>query len=280
MNHKILEFYRLCLKYPVAILIAMGILIVWALLQLPAFRFDASSDTLVAQNDPELAYFEYMSRTFGELPFLFLTYEPTNGEIFSAESIGELDALTTALRELPGVAKVTSILNAPLLNSPPIALSDLAKGKFNTLQSNDIDKVQAKKELTQSPLFSDLLISSSGSTAAIRVDLLTSEKLSEAQYEWNQSATRWSDAKRSEKAAKIVELKDLAALTEAQTIESVRQIRDRFADRGTLYLGGVPMIRADMVSFVQKDMAVFGGIVHRSLTMVRGAVQRGAADSI
>ena len=34
---------------------------------------------------------------------------------------------------------------------------------------------------------------------------------------------------------------------------------DKFGDRATLHLGGVPMISDDMVTFVRNDLIVFGG---------------------
>jgi predicted RND superfamily exporter protein len=43
-----------------------------------------------------------------------------------------------------------------------------------------------------------------------------------------------------------------------RVIAEVRDIRDHYADAGTLYLAGVPMIAADMVQFVKNDLVLFG----------------------
>ncbi|MCH8961931.1 MAG: MMPL family transporter, partial [Bacteroidetes bacterium] len=50
--------------------------------------------------------------------------------------------------------------------------------------------------------------------------------------------------------------------TEGQDIRAVRQIMNKYRNNAQLYLGGVRMITADMISFIEHDIAVFGfGVV-------------------
>ena len=39
----------------------------------------------------------------------------------------------------------------------------------------------------------------------------------------------------------------------------IRNIIDPYRQKGILYLGGVPMITVDMVTFIRNDLIVFGG---------------------
>ena len=47
----------------------------------------------------------------------------------------------------------------------------------------------------------------------------------------------------------------------AALISAVRAVQAEFSQHGQLYLGGVPMIAADMIDYVRKDLQMFGGSV-------------------
>src|SRR5690606_20348205 len=134
------------------------------------FSYDSSSDALVAQDDPELLYYNDISQHFGEKSFLFLTYMPRQGTLFQPEILSHIDDLAQKLRAIEGVSNVTTILEAPLLKSPPIPVTELASG-YNTLKSPTVDMQAARLELTNSPIFRDLLISADGRATALRIGL-------------------------------------------------------------------------------------------------------------
>jgi hypothetical protein len=237
--------YRRCLEQPLLIISGLIVLCVWALYSVQSFRFDASADTLIARSDPELQYYNKITQTFGDVSFLVLTVTPKDYELFSPRGLELLKSIVDELAAVPDVSNVASLFDAPLLRSPPIPLDDLADGKFRTLASDDIDLNLARQELTSSALFSELLVSADGTSTAVRIDIADSGQALDA-------------------AAK-----DRAAATEAGVIEAVRAIRQHYAGHARLYLGGVPMVRADMVTFVKEDMAAFGGVV---LLLLAGAL--------
>ena len=202
------------------------------------FSFDASADTLVVQDDPDLALYREISAVFGGDDFLLVTFTPHEGPLLSMDNVRLLAELQERLGAIEGVTSVFSVLDAPLLQSPPVPLDELAEG-FRTLQSPDTDRTLAVKELSGSPFFRELLISADGRTAALRVELIPLPVL-----------------ERENTAERRRQLAERAAL-----IEAVRGVRAEFSDRATLHLGGVPMIAADMIAFVKSDLAVFGGLV-------------------
>ncbi|MFK7914555.1 MAG: RND family transporter, partial [Pseudomonadales bacterium] len=193
-------------------------------------------------NDPDLLAYERIAETFSGDDFLLLTFEPANGNPFTTENLATLDALTEALGAIEGVANTFSALDLPLLKSPPVALSELSAG-FKTLRDSGVPLELAKDELTSSPLFSQLLISKDGHSTAIQINL-------------DRAGTTASNPEASASAQREQYLAQRDAL-----IAKVRTIQERFADQGTLFLGGVPMIAADMIAYVRKDLLLFGGTV-------------------
>lgn len=202
------------------------------------FGFDASADTLVVEDDPDLLLYREISAVFGGDDFLLVTFTPHEGELLASTNLDALGRLQRRLGEIEGVTSVFSVLDAPLLRSPPVSMDELADG-FRTLRSPDVDLALAAEELASSPFFRELLISADGRTAALRVDILPMPM-----------------PERADTAERRRQVAARAAL-----IEAVRTVRAEFSPLGVLHLGGVPMIASDMIAFVKSDLAVFGGLV-------------------
>ena len=64
------------LRRPGWVLIAYSVILAAALAQLPKIRLDASSDSLLLQGDPDLAYFRESAEKYSGDEFLILTWEP------------------------------------------------------------------------------------------------------------------------------------------------------------------------------------------------------------
>ncbi|MDZ7683761.1 MAG: hypothetical protein U5O39_00675 [Gammaproteobacteria bacterium] len=80
---------------------------------------------------------------------------------------------------LDGIAGTFSILDAPLVQSPPIPLDQMSED-YRTLRDRNVDLELARAELTSSPLFRNYLISEDGKASVIRVDLKQHDELSRA----------------------------------------------------------------------------------------------------
>lgn len=229
------------------------------------FRFDASEDTLVAEGDPELAYYRDVSEQFGGEGFLVLTFTPTNQPLISPESIQNIQQLVAQLEEIDGVSNVDSMLEAPLLQSPHVPVSELATG-FRTLLSDDVDLSLARKELTQSPLFRNLLISEDGQTTAIRIQLEPDQALAEIREQRRELRTIENPTEQQQQQLTSVEERYQKIYSQhlqdrEHLISQIRAVRDNISDDVKAYLGGIPMIAADMISFVKQDVVIFGSIV-------------------
>jgi len=227
--------YRECLNHPIYILVMVLAVIVFFGQYLSDFRFDASEETLMPDGDSDLAFYSEIVSELGDSEFIFLTYAPSGYDLFDRMALNDLNDLTQRLSQVAGVAGVYSILDAPLLESPPIPISELAR-HIPTLRDDDVDLAMARSELIQSPLFSELLISRNGQTTALRIDLESDAGLDESQIL-------------------------IAQALRKQTLVDIRTIRDSLPASVTAYLGGVPLVAADMVRFIKADVLSFGTAV-------------------
>ena len=257
-------YFTLVIGRPVVTLLLLAAIAGLAALHLEDFRLDASSDSLVVETDPDLAAFRRASARYGGAEFLIVTYEP-EGDLFADASIDTLAALKGDLEAVEGVDSVLSLLDVPLLRSPPVPLSELA-GNIRTLTSPGTDRALARVEFTTSPLYADLLVSRAGDVTALQVNLprdlryadlvetrnalLTKVEAKEASAEEIEELTRVSAA--------FDAYKRVAAVRQHALIENVRATIEPYRAGATVHLGGVPMIADDMLRFVQSDLETFG----------------------
>jgi uncharacterized protein len=261
------------LDFPRALLAVLTLVAALAGFYSTQFTFDASSDTLVVQGDPDLATYLRVSEQFGGDEFLLMTFAPRDGDALDPDNLATLADLQKDIESLDGVASVFSILDAPLLQSPPMPVAELADG-FRTLRSARADLDLAREELTASPLFRELLITTDGGTTALRIDMDLDVELLAVESErarlrvLERAAAERGEALDPERRERLevleAEYDRLRATYLADRellIAEVRRVRDAYRSLGELHLGGVPMIAADMVEFVKSDLVVFGSTV-------------------
>jgi predicted RND superfamily exporter protein len=120
------SFYQRAIsQYFGLIIVVTAVLGGLAASQLDKVRLDASSDSLLLQGDPDLAFFKEATDRYESYEFLILTWEP-DSPLLSDESLSGLANMVTDLERVKGVRTVTSALDVPLLESPPISLTDLS----------------------------------------------------------------------------------------------------------------------------------------------------------
>jgi predicted RND superfamily exporter protein len=228
------------------------------------FKLDASSDSLVLENDEELKYSRKVSKAYGTDDFLVITWSPKT-DLLSDESLSGLQSLKADLLKVDRIEKVVSILDVPLFNSPRITLSELSDN-VRTLETEGIDKEQATREFTESPIYSKLLASTDGKTTALLAmykrddkyfDLLeTRNDLREKKWEGQLTRPEAATLKKVSFEFKqyLAEVLD----RQAREVQQVRDILERYRDRADIFLGGVPMIATDMIDYIESDLSMFG----------------------
>ena len=164
------QFYQnSVLKNPKSILVILIILLFSFGYYSKDFRLDASSETLLIDDDPDLKYLQEISKRYGSKEFLILTYTPKDGMVTNT-SINNLLSLKYKIQSLEWVHNVVTLLDVPLLNNSEAPLQERLEN-FKTLKDEDVDKERGFKEIISSPVFRNFVISEDGKTSGIIVYL-------------------------------------------------------------------------------------------------------------
>ena len=203
------------------------------------FKLDASSDTLLIEGDPDLQYLREITERYGAKEFLVLTYTP-NEPLTNNNSINNLLSLKYKLQSLGWVHSVITVLDIPLLNNSDKPLNERLNN-FVTLKDDGIDKERGFKEILNSPVFRNFVISEDGKTTGIIVNLKKDEILN----------------KLKEKK-EIENYKEKLKKQNHKNIVEIREIIKNYNRDADIFLGGIPMIADDMMTFIKNDIVVFG----------------------
>lgn len=256
---------RWILPHPVAVLVVFALILILASLRLDQFRLDASAESLVLENDRSLEQYREVNRRFTTSDdFLVVTFTPRD-ELFSPETLDTLRQLRNELEALDAVGSTNSILNVPLLHSPDLTL-DTVDSEIKTMDDNDVAPDAARASLLNNPLYPNLLISKDAGTTAIQLNLPTPERYFELLNEREQLREKVAgpDASAEDRQAleqvsdEFIRFTEQLGAEREQTINQVRSILDDYRDHAEIYLGGVPMIVADMIQFIENDLSTFG----------------------
>jgi predicted RND superfamily exporter protein len=228
------------------------------------FRLDASSDTLLLENDPDLNYLREITKRYGSKDFLVLTYTPEK-EIINSDSIQNLIKLKKDIQNLSWVHNVITILDIPLLNSSDESLMERLKN-YKTLKDDGVDKKRGFEEIISSPVFKEFIISEDGKTTGIIVNLKSDNKLREfiekKDYFYNKSITENLNSEEKKNYSKFLNdfeiYKDSIKKQNHENILEIRNIIKKHQSFAKIHLGGIPMIADDMMTFIKNDIVVFG----------------------
>ena len=205
------------------------------------FKLDASSDTLLLENDPDLIYLREITNRYGSKEFLVLTYTPDEPMV-SEKSLNNLLSLKYKIQSLDWVHSVITLLDVPLLNNSDKPLAERLK-EISTLKDDDIDKERGFKEILNSPVFRNFVISEDGKTTGLIVNIKEDEKLKDIE----------------DLSIKEIDiLKELRKKANHSNILEIRKVISTYDNVGNIFLGGIPMIADDMMSFIKNDIIVFG----------------------
>ncbi len=274
-------YYRLVLGKPWLTLFLVALLIAVSSYYAQNFYLDASADSLVLENDESLKYHRAIQGRYESDDYLVITYTPKK-DLFSAEILNDLEQMQNELLAIDTIRSVTSILNVPLINSPPIGFTDIQR-ETPTLQSPKTDISLARKEFVTSPLYKNLLISPEGDTTALQLNLKRDEtytrllnRRSELRgLRLNGELTPELQQELTTVSQQFREHNITMQAAQQQMINDVRSVMAKHSDKAKMHLGGVPMIVADSIEFVRHDLSTFGiGVLLFVLTILAIAFRR------
>jgi len=264
-NNAFLKLYsKIVLNWPKAVVLTL--LLIFAIFGFftTDFRLDASTDSLILEHDDDLRYFRKIISRYETPQFLLLTYTP-HGDLFSEKVLANLKRLRDELNRMERISSVITILDVPLLRSPPVSLKEI-RSTVKSLESPDVDLNMARVEFKESPIYQQMLVSSDMKTTALVINFVRNKKIEELAdrrevlREKKYDGTLLPDeATELEKVSEVyTRYQDRQRDLQHEDIVAVRRIMDRYRSGADLFLGGVPMVVDDMITFIKNDLKVFG----------------------
>lgn len=224
------------------------------------FKLDASSETLLLENDPDLKLYRENTELYGSSDFLVVTFTP-NETLISESVVADIKSLVSDLSQIKGISSVLSLLDVPLIESNPgQSLSDVADS-VSTLNEENIDIALARRVLSTNPVYKNLLISEDLKTTAFQLTLdrnIRYEGLINERYTINESFSESKQEDLSEINRLINLEKNQISISEEKLVSTIRSLLASYSTKGELFLGGGAMITADTIKFISQDLFVFG----------------------
>ena len=258
-------YYQLVVEKPKIALLLTLMITIGMSLGLAYFKLDASADSLTLERDEDLDFHRQVSKKYGTDNFLVITFTPKTGDLFDDDNLKTIGLISNKLSIIDGVENVSSIVNVPLLYSPKVTIDSLANEPL-TLMSADINKELAINEFLNSPVYKNNILSQDKNTTAILLTIAIDSDyvaLAEKRDALRQRAATdtLSAESKSELKTVIQEFYDYQTMRYSLDHKRVKEVRDvlsEFEDRGKIFLGGPDMITADLISFIKKDLLIFG----------------------
>jgi predicted RND superfamily exporter protein len=276
MLHKF--YQKLILKYPLSVFIVLISSILIFGTNVAKLEIDASAETLLLNDDKDLAFSRTVAKRFKSNDVLILAYKPKQ-DLLSPESLQTLTHISDDLKKLPGVESVDSLINVPLFFSPIRDMDDLIN-ETRTLKSADIDLSLVKQEFLTSPLYKDRLVNKDFTISSILIHLYQNPEyftLLEKRNLLLEKQKISSLTKEEKQALQDVTIafkkhRDEQRILDNKNIKEIRSLISKYQDDATFFLGGVQMISNDIIGFVKNDLLIYGSILILLLILVLGVV--------
>ena len=217
-------------------------------------KLDASSDTLILKNDKTFEYFEYYNNIFPSKNFLILAIKSNKN--IDENYLQNVQKLNEKIKNLTNVESTLTILDAPILLSNNITLSELANSDIETIRNTNIDNDIILDEFSNSPILKDQLINKDKNLTSIIIYTKKNDNLKELRIKKNQNELNKDERKNIEKKYNLEKIK--YNNDRDKLILDIRKIISTENNEYKYYLGGIDMIASDTISFVKNDIKIFG----------------------
>jgi len=260
-------YFSKIVKFPLFSVLILAIVLLFSLYHIKDFRLDASADSLILESDKDLMIYRDVMNKYATEDFVILTVTTKNGIIFDKDNIEVIRLIREDLKDIRNVSSINSIVDVPLIESSNLPIAEMIENVPNLL-SNSIDRKKAEKEILESPVYRDLIISKDRKTSAIQVNLKKNEELSNLILE-KASLIKKKNLNEldSNEQIRLSKIQDQYNKIKARydreisiLLENIRNLRSTYEEKYDLEIkiGGIPMIVDDMITFVRNDLINFG----------------------
>ena len=159
------------LRLPILLIATLAL---WAALYfIPQLRADYSFEKFFPAEDPDVAYFESYTKTFGEDKDLLMLALPHEPNVFDSVFLLQVDQLTQRLQAERGIRRVLSMTNATEFRKTPYGTVEIP-----LLKNTPRGRQKAQKHFLADPRTRTLLLSE---------DLRTTALLLQVRPEWSEA---------------------------------------------------------------------------------------------
>ena len=263
MIETIRSLYKKILVRPKLIFIFLIILLSGAFYQSKKFQLDASADTLLIENDPDLNYLRSVNERYASEDFFIVTYSPK--QTLNKDNIKEFKKFVDEINNFKWVSKTISAFNSPLFESSDKPLIEKIKD-IEYITSKDVDFNRALTELKNSPVYKKLIINDEASVFGIviyikdNLDYLSALKINKNFLDKKQKNQLTAEDKIQFEKHSIY-LEKLKKQRNQEYKDYNAEIRShiyKYKSQADINLSGLPMIIEDLINYVKNDIAIFG----------------------
>ena len=251
------SYYNKIINYPIFVISFFILLLVGSIYQSKKFELDASADTLLIDNDPDLLYLRELNKKYKSEEFFIITYSPNN--LDKKQSVQKLKGFVDDINNFTWVSKTISIINAPLLQSTNEPLMERIKN-LTYITDSKVDIDTGLKELTSSPVYKNLIISEDSKTFGIVVYLKDNKPYLQALEVktsiLNQEPLNEKKLDNINQKLKILQKEQSQNISEYNS--SIKNLIQKYNTDAEVRLSGIPMIADDMITFIKNDIVIFG----------------------
>jgi len=216
-------------------------------------RLDASSDTLIMQNDESYQYYEYYNEIFPSKNFLLLAIK--NNKIIDKKYIDNVNKIKNKINEIKGVESTFSIVDLPILLINNLTLNDLANIDIENINNTKRDINLVLNEFSTNPIFKDQIINKNKNLSSIIIYLEKNKNFEKIKYELKKIKNNTQVPHINKKLYRLEKKKN--NLERERIITEIRNLVFNQNNNYQYFLGGIDMIASDTIKFVENDILIF-----------------------
>ncbi|MCP5407689.1 MAG: MMPL family transporter [Chromatiaceae bacterium] len=158
---------RFAARYPLPVVLVIGLITAAAVLKLPGLRFELSSESMMVKNDPAREFYRHVLDTFGSDKVTIIVF--ADPDLFHPEKLRTIQMVTAAIEALPFVERTESLFSLSHLRSVEGFVSADPYLKEVPASPQVAEKIKA--EALHNPFVAANLLSDSGTALAVNVYL-------------------------------------------------------------------------------------------------------------
>ena len=240
-------------QYKIFLIILSLLIISFFSYYIKNFKLDASSDTLILQNDQSFEYFNYYNKIFPSKNFLVLAIKADNK--IDIQYINEINNIKKKLESIEGVESVFSINDVPILFLNNTKLSDLDPDSIETINNSEYELEKILDEFSTNPLYVNQIINSEKTITSVIINLIKDEEFYNLKELKNNSQGNYDELSLIKNNYR--EAKENYNLKRNKLIQNIRQTLKKEDINYQYFLGGIDMIADDTLNYIKNDIIVF-----------------------